>query len=184
MRVEATRLHVEGTVKAALDGPAYLFARRRGDVMEVVAPARLDGGTFSADIDLAELALPGDQRDVWNLRLVAGRKSLRLGRAEGGEAPEYPAAEVDGRRLRPYFTVQGNVSVRSVAGGAPPAPAAEPATRPRLARRLLGPPAILVHRLALRLASALIRPAANPTGATSASCCCTRRAWAARSGQR
>ena len=90
MRVEATRLHVEGRVEAALDGPAYLFARRRGDVTEVVAPARLDGESFFADLDLAELALPGDQRDVWNLGLVAGRRSLRLGRASSGRCARVP----------------------------------------------------------------------------------------------
>ena len=72
------------------------------------------------------MRLPGDQRDVWNLGLVAGRRSLRLGRAPVGAAPEYPTAEARGRRLQPYFTVEDNVSVRSEAGRAPLAPEAGP----------------------------------------------------------
>jgi glycosyltransferase involved in cell wall biosynthesis len=152
MRVDATKLHVEGSVPADLDGPAYLFARRRGDVMEVVAPAQVEGERFAGTFDLAELALPGDQRDVWNLRLQVGRTSLRLGRQDG-DGPEYPAAVVGARQIRPYFTVENNVSVRSEAP-APPAAPAEDDAQPRLARRLLGPPAIAVHRLALRLAGA------------------------------
>ena len=43
MRVEATKLHVEGRVPDGVGAPAYLFARRRGDVMEVVAPAQVEG---------------------------------------------------------------------------------------------------------------------------------------------
>jgi len=164
MRVEGAALEVAGTLPEEADGPAFLFARRRGDVMEIVAPAEAGGGRFAASLDLAELALPGEQRDVWNLRLEAGRRSLRLGtHLDGvpnrGEATEYPAAEVGGRRVQPYYTVENNVSVRSAPAGAaraaaPPPPPADEDARPRLARRVLGRPAVLVHRLALRLAAA------------------------------
>ncbi len=157
MRVEGTTLDVEGTVDADAES-AFLFARRRGDPMEVVAAAQLADGRFSASLDLADLALAGKQADVWNLRLVAGRRSYRLGThldgvTNRGEASEYPAARVGERRLRPYYTVENNISVRSQIGGGDEAvePVDEEPT-PGLARRLLGPPAVLVHRLALRLA--------------------------------
>ena len=157
MRVEGTTLDVEGTVDADAES-AFLFARRRGDAMEVVAAAQLADGRFSASLDLADLALAGKQADVWNLRLVAGRRSYRLGThldgvTNRGEATEYPAARVGERRLRPYYTVENNISVRSEIGGGDEA--VEPVDeepKPGLARRLLGPPAVLVHRLALRLA--------------------------------
>ncbi len=169
LRVAGTGLHVEGTVEAEAD-PAHLFARRRGDGMEVVAPAALDGGRFSAELELAELAPPGDTTDVWDLRLVAGTRSYRLGtHLDGipnrGESTEFPAARVGGRRLQPYYTVENNVSVRSAAGVAEPEPPAMPDehAKPGLARRLLGPPAVLVHRVALQLAG-LRRGGGKPDG--------------------
>ena len=169
LRVTGTALHVEGTVEAQAD-PAHLFARRRGDGSEVVVPAALDGGRFSADLDLAELAPPGDTTDVWDLRLVAGTRAYRLGtHLDGipnrGESTEFPAARVGGRRLQPYYTVENNVSVRSAAGVAEPEPPAMPDehAKPGLARRLLGRPAVLVHRVALRLAG-LRRGGGKPDG--------------------
>ena len=156
MRVEGTTLEVEGTVDAEAE-QAFLFARRRGDAIEVVAAAQLADGRFSASLDLADLALPGKQADVWNLRLVTGRRSYRLGThldgvTNRGEAAEYPVARVGERRLRPYYTVENNISVRSQIGGDEDVAAVDEAPAPGLARRLLGPPAVVVHRLALRLA--------------------------------
>ena len=156
MRVEGTTLDVEGSVDAEAE-QAFLFARRRGDDIEVVAAAQLADGRFSASLDLADLALPGKQADVWNLRLVAGRRSYRLGThldgvTNRGEATEYPAARVGERRLRPYYTVENNISVRSQIGGDAEVAPVDEAPTPGLARRLLGPPAVVVHRLALRLA--------------------------------
>ena len=101
LHVHDATLHVEGAVPTEAEEPAFLFARRRGDAMEVVAPARVTAGRFDADLDLADLALPGDQRDVWNLRLEVARKGYRLGTHFDGipnrnDASEYPAAA--GRR--------------------------------------------------------------------------------------
>ena len=67
--------------------------------------------------------MPGEQRDVWNLRLEIGRRALRLGTHLDGipnraEATEYPAAVIGERRIQPYYTVENNVSVRSLHGGA------------------------------------------------------------------
>ncbi len=162
MRVDGGALEVEGTVGAEA-GSAELVASRRGEGDEVVVPAQLERGRFAARLDLAELALPGGQPDVWNLRLVADRRAYRLGtHLDGipnrGEATEFPAVQVGGRRLRPYYTVENNVSVRSEVGGpdAPARPPADEEAKPGLARRVLGRPAILVHRLALRLAA--LRP--------------------------
>ena len=161
MRVDDGALRVEGTVEADAES-AELVAGRRGDEQEVLVPARLEGGRFAVSLDLAELALPGGQPDVWDLRLVANARAYRLGtHLDGipnrGEATEFPAVQVGGRRLRPYYTAENNVSVRSEVGGpdAPAGPPADEEARPGLARRVLGPPAVLVHRLALKLAGLL-----------------------------
>ncbi len=161
MRVEGVTLHVEGAVPPESEGPAFLFARRRGDPMEVVVPAAVDGERFTTSLDLGELVVPGEQRDVWNLRLEIGRRALRLGTHLDGipnraEATEYPAAVIGERRVQPYYTVENNVSVRSLHGEPAPEPAEPPDedAKPRLARRVLGAPAIALHRLALRLAAA------------------------------
>ena len=79
LRVEGATLSVEGTVPAEVEGNAFLFARRRGEVMEVVVPADVEGERFRASLDLGELVIPGEQRDIWNLRLEIGRRGLRLG---------------------------------------------------------------------------------------------------------
>jgi glycosyltransferase involved in cell wall biosynthesis len=169
MRVDGGALEVEGTVGAEA-GSAELVASRRGGEDEVVVPAQLERGRFAARLDLGELALPGGQPDDWSLQLVAGRRAHRLGtHLDGipnrGESTEFPAVQVGGRRLRPYYTVENNVSVRSEVGGpdAPARPPADEEVRPGLARRVLGPPAILVHRLALRLAG-LRRGGGKPDG--------------------
>ena len=129
----------------------------------------MTAGRFDADLDLADLALPG--RPARRLEPAArGRaQGLRLGTHFDGipnrnDASEYPAAPVGGRRIQPYYTVENNVSVRSETGGERRARRQEAGeAEPTLARRLLGPLAILVHRLALRLA-ALRRGSAKPDG--------------------
>ena len=182
--MQGATLHVEGTVPTEAEEPAFLFARRRGDPMEVVAPARVTAGSFRADLDLADLALPGEQRDVWNLRLEVARKGYRLGTHFDGipnrnEASEYPAAQVGGRRIQPYYTVENNVSVRSETGGARGA-----RRRGRRGRAHAGPAAARAARDPRAPAGAAARErcaaaARSPTGATSASSSSTRGGWAA-----
>ena len=192
MRVEGDGAARRGHGRRRRPSRRYLFARRRGDVMEVVVPAQLEGGRFAASLDLAELALPGEQADVWNLRLVAARRSYRLGThldgiANRGEATEFPAVRAGGRRLRPYYTVEDNVSVRSEVGGAGGAGAARrPTRRPSrgLARRLLGRPGRARAPAGAAARRAAPRAAASPTAPTSASSCCTRGGWAARCARR
>ena len=160
--------------------------------MEVVVAAQLDDERFSASLDLADLVAPRRAGDVWNLRLVAGRRCLRLGThldgvTNRGEATEYPAAAIGERRVQPYYTVENNVSVRSQIGGERRSRAAEPVdedAKPRLARRLLGPPAVLVHRLALRLAGAAPRRRQGRRPRRAHPRCCTRGGWAAPSARR
>jgi glycosyltransferase involved in cell wall biosynthesis len=173
LRLDGTTLHVEGTFPLGQAGDGALFARRRGDETEVVAPAALDGDRFTASLDLAALVLPGEQRDVWDLRLRIGDRALRLGThldgvANRGEATEYPRARVGNRSLQPYYTVENTVSIRSipaaVAEDAAPGQPSDETAKPRLARRVLGPPAILVHRLALRLVAARPGRAQPPDG--------------------
>ena len=193
VQLHGATLHVEGTFPIEHADDGFLVARRRGDEIEVVAPAALDGDHFTASLDLAELVLPGDQRDVWNLRLQIGRRSLRLGThldgvANRGEATAYPAAVVGGRRLQPYYTVENNVSVRStlasaVEEAAPPEPPDEDAGRGSRAGSSARPRSSCTGS---RCGSWPRARAARsrPTAATCASCCCTRGGWAARCARR
>ena len=116
------------------------------------------------------------------------RQAYRLGThfdgiANRNEASEYPAARVGERRIQPYYTAENNVSVRSEVGGEEEPAADVGEAEPTLARRLLGPPAILVHRLALRLAS-LRRGSATPDGRDVRILSSTRGGWAAPCARR
>jgi glycosyltransferase involved in cell wall biosynthesis len=168
LRLEGDTAVIEGTLPAEIAPQrAYLVARRRGDVMEVFRPAEAAHGRFTARLDLGELVLPGDQADAWDLRLQLDDRPLRLGShlddiPNKKDAVAYPSRRVGRggaeRQLEPYYTVENNLSVRSIRPlPAPAIPTAEELERPRFARRVLGPPALFVHRLALRAARALPR---------------------------
>jgi len=161
-RVEDGALLVEGDVPD--DGGARLIAHHRGDGTEVGVPAERDGGRFRARLELAPLARAG----VWDLRL--GER--RLGAHHDGlpakrDVVVFPAARAGGLELRPFYTVEDELSVRVAAPAdapaqAPPVPGAESRRR-----RALGGLAVAVHRLALRLAAAVPPPrrAAAPADA-------------------
>lgn len=129
---EVTRVEVENaavTVDGFLPGPqatstdgARLVARRRGTESDVFAAATIDGDCFSARLDLSEL-VDDEGTDVWDLRLeVPAVGTFRLGAhlddvRNKKEAFVYPASILSRgavqRRLRPYFTVENNLSIRS-----------------------------------------------------------------------
>ena len=168
VRVDDDAALIEGTLPAGAEPErAFLVARRRGDVMEVYRPAEAEGGRFRARLELAELVLPGDEEDVWDLRLQVDDKPLRLGSHDDDvpnkkDAVAFPRRRVVSgaaeRAVEPYYTVENNLSIRSSRWSPePPVPTVEELERPRLARRLLGPVAVLVHRLALRAAPLIAR---------------------------
>jgi glycosyltransferase involved in cell wall biosynthesis len=169
LRLDGDRAVIEGTLPADIAPQrAYLVARRRGDVMEVFRPVEVAHGRFTARLDLGELVLPGDQADAWDLRLLLDDQPLRLGShlddiPNKKDAVAYPSRCVGRggaeRQLEPYYTVENNLSVRSILPRpAPSIATADELERPRVARRVLGPPALLVHRLALRAARAVPWP--------------------------
>jgi glycosyltransferase involved in cell wall biosynthesis len=167
LRVEGARLTIEGAVPPGLGPDAVLIARRRGAGDEVRAPADLDEAGFVARLELAGLVAAREEPDVWDLRLHVGERALRLGThlddiPNRRAAVAFPVVRVrrDGveRDAEPYYTRDDNLSVRTTRPGARDAGGAgEEALRPGLARRLLGGPARLVHRIALPLAGALAR---------------------------
>ena len=180
VRVDGETLSIEGTLPpetGGADARAYLVARRRGDVMEVFRPAAADGGRFSASLDLGELVVAHAASDVWDLRLAVDDRPLRLGThlddvPNRAAAVAFPSVRVsrDGaaRDLEPYYTEKDNLSIRSEPAGtrahAPASELAEDLERPRLARRLLGPVAVAVHRVALAVAARLAQRGRRPAG--------------------
>jgi glycosyltransferase involved in cell wall biosynthesis len=150
---------------AALANPR-LVARRRRDGLEVAAPARVDAEGFASRLALRGLA--GDGRPGrWDLRLDADglERGLRLGAHLDGIPNKHHAVLLPSRRVgadleaRPRYTWEDNLSVR-VMTAREEAPAADPGSpedgRVSLQRRLLGPPAVLLHRVVARLAQAAI----------------------------
>ena len=98
-----------------------LVAASRRDKTELTWPIAREGHSFTATIATPALVRPGEP-DVWDLRLLAGEERLRLGGHFDGILDKravirYPArALVEGdaaRRLRPYYTRENRLSVRS-----------------------------------------------------------------------
>ena len=122
-------------------------------------PAERDGGRFRARLELAALARAG----VWDLWLGDRRVGThRDGLPGKKEVLVFPAQRAGGLELRPYYTVEDNLSVRArrphdEPAAAPVVPGAESRRR-----RLLGGLAVALHRAALALAAALPRPRATP----------------------
>jgi glycosyltransferase involved in cell wall biosynthesis len=163
---EAQRVRVEGgalVVAGEVDGAAEprLVARRRGDGAEVSAAAQVDAraepgaGCFTARLELASLARVG----VWDLWLGDRRVGAHGDGLPGKkEIVVFPPHRAGGLELRPYYTVEDNLSVRAAPPRAepPPKPFAPGAESRR--RRLLGGVAVALHRAALALAAALPKP--------------------------
>ena len=101
---------------------ARLVARRRSTGSEVSGSATVEDDRFSARLDLGELVDASDS-DVWDLRLeVPGAGTLRLGAHLDDVRNKknvllYPPRTLSRggveRKLRPYFTVENNLSIRS-----------------------------------------------------------------------
>ena len=102
--------------------PARLAARvRRGDV-EVSVATELVGGTFSARLSLESLVDASPDAEVWDLHLEVEHERLRLGAylddvADKKRAIVYPAwracSTSGSREVRPYFTADNSLSIRS-----------------------------------------------------------------------
>jgi glycosyltransferase involved in cell wall biosynthesis len=155
VRVEGGALLVAGDLDAAAE--PWLVARHRGDGSEVRVAAQVRDGRFSARLELERLARAG----VWDLRLG----DLRVGAHRDGlpakkDIVVFPAHRAGGLELRPYYTVEDNLSVRAGRPEAAPRAAAVPGAESRR-RRLLGGLAVAVHRVALGLVAALPRRAAG-----------------------
>jgi len=156
VRVEDGALLVEGD----LDGevPARLVARHRGDGSEVEVAASVAGGRFGARLELAGLARAG----IWDLWLGDRRVAThRDGLPGKKDIVVFPGHRIGGLELRPYYTIEDNLSIRAGhPGAAQPSPATVPGSQSRR-RRLLGGLAVAVHRVALALAAMLPRPRAT-----------------------
>jgi glycosyltransferase involved in cell wall biosynthesis len=121
VEVEQEAITVKGSA-ASLEGDPVLVARSRHDGTEVTWPADRDGDSFSARIETPALVREGGS-DVWDLRLRAGERALRLGAHYDrvlGKAGivNYPSRVARSgqlaRRFRPYFTKEDRLSLRSV----------------------------------------------------------------------
>jgi glycosyltransferase involved in cell wall biosynthesis len=141
--VDEDAIAITGTMPPR-DGPVSLVAVSRGDRAERAWAVERDGESFAARIAAPDLVRPGEG-EVWDLRLAAGAERLRLGAHFDGILDKaavitYPLVRVavgdDARRLRPYYTVENRLSLRSTP--IDPADAVRrrpPAAQPRTARR-------------------------------------------------
>ncbi|HET6551641.1 MAG TPA: glycosyltransferase, partial [Solirubrobacter sp.] len=154
--VRARTVALEGDLPAgAASAEVVCRSRERGD--ERRAPASVEDGAFSAEIDLEGLARPGEA-ELWDVHVGALRAAKRGDGIENKRhAVAYPARTLAGRRLEPYFTTDNGLSIRSA-----PAPrrAPVPPSRPDpevgpvpLWVQLVVPAATALRRLALRAAA-------------------------------
>ncbi len=159
---EASRVRVrDDAVVVELDRPGRLVARLRDGDAEASAP--VDGGR--ATLPLGPLASPG----VWDLFLERPDGTLlRVGRHEDGlpgkrDLLVYPPRRVDGLELRPFFTVNDNLSIRCAPPRAPKRQAKdEVPPRPGARRRAALLAATAVQALAIGLLRAVL--ALRPRG--------------------
>lgn len=126
VRVEEAAVALEGHLPrsdARSSGGDRLVAQQRRTGTEISAPATIEDDRFSARLELSELLDESNQTDAWDLRLdLPGVGALRIGAhlddvRNKKEVFVYPArtlrrGDVE-RRLRPYFTVENNLSIRS-----------------------------------------------------------------------
>ncbi|MCF1592746.1 transferase [Streptomyces muensis] len=120
-RSMTVRARLHGTSLA--EGAAVRLRLRGGDgtVRIVELRGESDGRAFSFVVDYAELVADGNGRDrVWDLSVRVssgeGTPPVRIGRllddvADRKEVFVYPAAVVGGGAVRPYFTVDNDLSV-------------------------------------------------------------------------
>jgi glycosyltransferase involved in cell wall biosynthesis len=191
---ELTRVRVEDPATLALAGTlpgiaepgrlanVRLVARRRGDGRELAVPATIGAAGFSARLPLADLALDA-AAGRWDLRLHADGlpRGLRVGAHLDGVPDKRHVVLLPARTVRregvelellPYFTEEDNLSVRVAPASpdaAPGLPAPDDRPRESLRRRMLGPPAVLLHRIVAGVAQAAIgrRSHARPRGPAS-----------------
>ena len=179
---EVTRLRLDGDDAARRGDLPARAGRRRRPVR--APPRRRDGGRRARRArrrplhgeprPRASSCCPATSATSGTCGSQIGRRALRLGThldgvANRGEATEYPRG--DRRRPQPAALLHGREQRLDPLHRSPPRrrtprrPSRPTRTaKPRLARRVLGPPAILVHRLALRLVAARPGRAQPPDG--------------------
>jgi glycosyltransferase involved in cell wall biosynthesis len=178
------RVDADGTLVLSGEAPeaapgSRLVARRRADGREVTAPAAATGaGGFEARLELERLA-DGDAPARWDLwlRPPGDADGLRLGAHRDGIPGKHEIvllpSHATGRgaeelEIRPYYTSSDNLSVvvAPVPAVAPSAPAPpRRGGRVSLRRRLLGPAAIVLHRVTAALAQAALGHGGHHAGA-------------------
>lgn len=136
VHAEAGAIQVSGTsatVRAVLYGArlepgATAVARRRGGGEEQELPVTVQGGGFSFVVDYPELVRSG-RSATWDLhvRPATGARTARIGRlfddvADRKEVFAYPSADIDGVSVRPYYTLDNDLSVEVAPSGEEGAP--------------------------------------------------------------
>jgi len=131
VRVEEASVVIDGLLPAngaATYKGTCLVAQQRQTESEVTAPVTVEGARFCARIELSELIDAGEEGGIWDLRLDApGGGAFRIGAhlddvRNKKDVFVYPARQLSRGdaewRLRPYFTVENNLSIRAkVLGG-------------------------------------------------------------------
>lgn len=139
--------------------------RLTGPGWDIVVDATLDGGRFAARVPLLRLRAAGEMEE-WRAWIdVEGERvpvATHLDGVVGKDAiVVFPVVEVSGGAMRPAYDEEDRLVLRcgpreTLALAAESAPDLDGSSaRESVRRRLLGLPAVLVHRLALAVVSAL-----------------------------
>jgi glycosyltransferase involved in cell wall biosynthesis len=172
VEVEPDAITLSGLVQTP-DSQLTLLATSRRDGAELTWPVTREGPGFTTRIDTAAMVRSGGA-EVWDLRLAAGEERLRLGSHFDGilnkaEVVTFPArraeAGEDVRWVRPYYTVENRLSVRTQPAeraaevprrARPDRARAKQASSPGLRRRMAAGALVAVQRLAWAVLRAAI----------------------------
>jgi glycosyltransferase involved in cell wall biosynthesis len=159
VRVDGAAAVIEGRLAPGA-ATGDLIGRRRGTTDELRVPATGADGRFAVRVDLSAL---GGEAGTWDLFLGDLRLATRLdGLANQRSGIAFPRVPAGGLEVRPAYGRGGILTIRVEPKAASAAPVtAEPSTEMSRRRRLVGPLAVRIHRVALALTARALRPRTN-----------------------
>ncbi|MFD5078543.1 hypothetical protein [Streptomyces sp. NPDC058371] len=114
--------HLHGRPVRDTDDWRLLLVRRARTDQRLRYKVRLAGDRFESELPVADLSTDGQAEvEEWDIHLTDGEAQLRAGRQlddirDKKKIMVFPEQCVDGLRVRPYYTVKDNLSLKCRTG--------------------------------------------------------------------